>query len=161
DGQYCTDTADRQHIRNRVRRNDYGFTLGGPVEIPKLYHGRDKTFFFVNFEQFRQSNVNSTTITTVPTPAYRQGNFSTALCNSYIGGASDGTGGTCVPYPAVTGQGAADPAGTQLVQGMIFNPYTTTVVNGQQVRTPFANNTIPQSLMDPISLAIQKYLPLP
>jgi hypothetical protein len=40
-----------QHIRNVVRRNDYGFTLGGPVWIPKVYNGRDRTFFFFNFER--------------------------------------------------------------------------------------------------------------
>ncbi|HTA44077.1 MAG TPA: TonB-dependent receptor [Bryobacteraceae bacterium] len=162
-GLYCTDTADRQHIRNRVRRNDYGFTVGGPVWIPKVYNGRNKSFFFVNFEQFRQNNLNGTTTTTVPTPAYRAGNFSTALCSSYIGGAADGTGGTCVPYPGVTqgGKPAVDTNNTPLVQGMIFNPYSTAIVGGQQVRTPFSNNTIPASLQDPVSLAIQKFLPLP
>jgi hypothetical protein len=35
-----------QHIRNSQRRNDYGFTLGGPIAIPKVYNGHDKTFFF-------------------------------------------------------------------------------------------------------------------
>src|SRR6516225_9290272 len=34
-----------QHIRNAVRRTDYGFTLGGPIRIPKVYNGKDKTFF--------------------------------------------------------------------------------------------------------------------
>jgi hypothetical protein len=43
-----------QHVRNPIRQNDYGFTLGGPIKIPKLYNGHDKTFFFFNFEQFRQ-----------------------------------------------------------------------------------------------------------
>jgi hypothetical protein len=161
DGAYCTDTG-RQHIRNRVRRNDYGFTFGGPVRIPKLYNGRDRTFFFVNFEQFRQANVSSNGVATVPTLAYRAGDFSTALCNSYTGGTLDG-GGTCNPYPAITtgGAPAVDPAQTRLVQGTIFDPYTTQFVNGQPVRTPFSNNTIPLSRQDPVALAIQKLLPLP
>ena len=42
-------------VKNPLNRNDYGFTLGGPVRIPKLYNGKDKTFFFFNFEQFRQT----------------------------------------------------------------------------------------------------------
>ncbi|HWF08704.1 MAG TPA: carboxypeptidase-like regulatory domain-containing protein, partial [Bryobacteraceae bacterium] len=42
-------------IRNRQRRNDYGFTVGGPVLIPKLFNGRDKLFFFFNFEQYRET----------------------------------------------------------------------------------------------------------
>ena len=151
-----------QHIRNRLRRNDYGFTVGGPIRIPKVYDGRNKSFFFVNFEQFRQSNLTSSGIITVPTAAYRAGNFSTALCNSYTGGAVDGTGGTCQPYKALTVNGAPaiDPAGTNLVQGMIFDPYSTRVVNGQQVRTPYTNNTIPTSMQDPVAVAIQKLLPV-
>ncbi len=44
-----------QHIRNAVRRNDFGFTVGGPIRIPKVYNGTNKTFFFVNFEQFRET----------------------------------------------------------------------------------------------------------
>jgi hypothetical protein len=40
-----------QHIRNPVRQNDFGFTLGGPVKIPKLYNGHDRTFFFFSFER--------------------------------------------------------------------------------------------------------------
>jgi hypothetical protein len=150
-----------QHIRNRIRRNDYGFTVGGPVRIPKVYNGTNKTFFFVNFEQFRQNNLTNSTIDTVPTTAFEQGNFSTALCSSYVGGAVGGAGGVCKPFPAITsgGQPAVDPAGTNLVQGAIFNPYTTQVVGGQQVRTPFPNNTIPTSLMDPVALALQKLLP--
>jgi hypothetical protein len=45
-----------QHIRNAVRRNDWGFTVGGPLVIPKVYNGHDKTFFFFNFEQFRRAD---------------------------------------------------------------------------------------------------------
>src|SRR5712691_9132951 len=37
-----------------ARRHDYGFTVGGPVVLPKLYNGHDKTFFFFNFEQYRE-----------------------------------------------------------------------------------------------------------
>jgi len=40
---------DGQHVRNPLRQNDYGFTLGGPVKIPKIYDGHDKTFFFFSF----------------------------------------------------------------------------------------------------------------
>ena len=37
--------------RAKTRRNDYGFTFGGPAWIPKVYDGRNRTFFFVNWEQ--------------------------------------------------------------------------------------------------------------
>jgi Carboxypeptidase regulatory-like domain len=154
---------DGQHIRNRLRRNDYGFTFGGPVWIPKVFNGKNRTFFFVNFEQFRQNNFTSGGLTTVPTAAYRAGNFASALCNSYVGGSLDGTGGTCTRFPAVTagGQPAVDPAGTTLVQGQIFDPYSTHTAGGQNVRTPYPNNAIPATSMDPVAVAIQKLLPLP
>ena len=40
---------------DRPSKNDYGANLGGPVRIPKLYNGRDKTFFFFNWEQYREN----------------------------------------------------------------------------------------------------------
>src|SRR5262249_26870596 len=49
-----------QHVRDRQRRTDYGFTLGGPVVIPKVFNGRDKLFFFFNFEQFRETQTLNT-----------------------------------------------------------------------------------------------------
>lgn len=57
------------------KRNQFGFSLGGPVVIPKLYHGRNKTFFFADYEGLRQLE-GTTTITTVPTVAERTGDFS-------------------------------------------------------------------------------------
>jgi hypothetical protein len=71
----CPTNPNSGHIKNDIRRNDYGFTLGGPVRIPKLYNGKDKTFFFFNFEQFRQTTITNNGLATVPIPAYRQGNF--------------------------------------------------------------------------------------
>jgi len=162
DGRFCTSIDTRQHIRNRVRRSDYGFTVGGPIRIPKVYDGRDKTFFFFNFEQYRNSNFVSTGLISVPTQAYRNGNFSTALCSSYTGGGLDGLGGTCNLFNPITQAGApaVDPNQTKLVQGMIFDPYSTKLVGGQQVRTPYPNNTIPLSAMDPVAVAVQKLMPV-
>ena len=71
-----------QLVRNPLRQNDYGFTLGGPIDIPKIYNGHDRTFFFFSFEQFRQSAVTSTTYGIVPTAAQRNGDFSAALSNN-------------------------------------------------------------------------------
>lgn len=39
--------------RPALRQNDFGFTVGGPVVLPKLYNGRNKTFFFVSYEALR------------------------------------------------------------------------------------------------------------
>jgi hypothetical protein len=76
-----------QHIRNPATQNDYGFTVGGPIRIPKVYNGTNRTFFFFNFEQFRQNLTTENSLTTVPTVAYRQGNFGTAGCFAYVGNA--------------------------------------------------------------------------
>ncbi len=58
------------------RQNQYGVAVGGPVIIPKLYHGRDKTFWFFNWEGFRERQ-GQTNISSYPTQAQRNGNFST------------------------------------------------------------------------------------
>jgi hypothetical protein len=58
-----------------LRRNQAGATAGGPLVIPKVYNGKDKTFFFVDYEAFREK-VASPTILTVPTAAQRTGDFS-------------------------------------------------------------------------------------
>src|SRR5262245_45518189 len=57
------------------RRNEYGFSNGGPVYIPKVYDGRNKTFYFVNFEKIPQRSPDSIA-TTLPTALQRQGDFS-------------------------------------------------------------------------------------
>ncbi|MBV9508136.1 MAG: TonB-dependent receptor [Acidobacteriia bacterium] len=149
-----------QHIRNAVRRNDYGFTLGGPIRIPKVYNGTNRTFFFFNFEQFRENRTISNSIQTVPTLAYRNGDFSTAGCFNYIAASN-----TCASSPPIvntaTGQPAVDPAGQTLAYGEIFDPATTRTVGNAQVRSPFPNNMIPPARFSPIAVQIQNFFPLP
>jgi Carboxypeptidase regulatory-like domain len=58
--------------------NRYGASIGGPVRIPKLYNGKDKTFFFYGWEG-NQWGKPGTTIGTVPTLAERNGDFSALL----------------------------------------------------------------------------------
>jgi hypothetical protein len=57
------------------RRNQFGGTLGGPVVIPKLYNGKNRTFFFLSYEGMRSSTA-SNVIRTVPTDSQKQGDFS-------------------------------------------------------------------------------------
>src|SRR5207302_8547296 len=57
------------------RYNQFGGSFGGPINIPKLYNGRNKTFFFADYEGFRRSAQQLLTLT-VPTLAMRQGDFS-------------------------------------------------------------------------------------
>lgn len=58
--------------------NQFGATLGGPVVIPHILNGRNKLFFFVDYEGKRQ-NQAQTYISTVPTAAFRTGDFSSLL----------------------------------------------------------------------------------
>jgi hypothetical protein len=61
--------------RGAFTQNQFGFNVGGPVYIPKLYNGRNKTFFFVDYEGFRLRQGQSYT-ETVPTAAERSGDLS-------------------------------------------------------------------------------------
>ena len=57
-----------------LRQNQYGFSIGGPVVLPKYNHDRNKTFFFWN-EEWRKRRNALTTLTATPTDALRAGNF--------------------------------------------------------------------------------------
>jgi hypothetical protein len=65
-------------------QNDFGGTFGGPVRIPHLYNGKDKTFFFVAYEGFR-FRTGGTSLQSVPNEDFRAGNLS-ALCDVYTAG---------------------------------------------------------------------------
>src|SRR5215471_6735984 len=54
-GQPFTTSGNGHLLRPTNRQDDYGFTVGGPIWIPKVYNGRDKTFFFFSWEQFLRS----------------------------------------------------------------------------------------------------------
>jgi outer membrane receptor protein involved in Fe transport len=60
----------------RLNRNQYGANVGGPVLIPKLYHGKNKTFFFFNWESGRQALGAVPGYAIVPTSAQRTGDLS-------------------------------------------------------------------------------------
>jgi hypothetical protein len=60
----------------KYRYNDFGFTIGGPVVIPKVYNGRDKTFFFVSENWLKEISYSSSTQAIVPTSEERTGDFS-------------------------------------------------------------------------------------
>ena len=60
------------------RRNEFGFALGGPLTLPGIHQGRDRTFFFGEYQGFRQV-LGATEVLSVPTPAERQGLDATAF----------------------------------------------------------------------------------
>ena len=127
--------------RPRARRNDYGFTLGGPVYLWHLYDGRNRTFFFFNFEEFRENTTINNLYQTVPIAEYRQGDFRKAITTKLIGN---------------------DPLGRPMYEGMIYDPATTRAApDGRLFRDPFPNNIIPRERWDPVAVKIQALFPLP
>ncbi len=134
-------------VRPRNRRNDFGGTLGGPVRIPKLYNGRNKTFFFFNYEEFLE-NTGYAFNDTVPTPAFLNGDFSAISPN--------GTCSLCSLYGIPTAKITTDPAGNPVYANEIFDPRSR-LPNGTAV--PFANNQISPSLFNPTSIALMKLFP--
>ncbi len=77
-------------------QNQFGFTLGGPVWIPKIYNGKNKLFWFMSYESTRQVQFASDPNLTLPTAAMRSGDFSGTGVIIYdpLTGNADGTGRT-------------------------------------------------------------------
>jgi Carboxypeptidase regulatory-like domain len=115
-----------------------GGALGGPIKIPKIYNGQNRSFFFFSFETNRGSNVLQLIDPTVPPTPWRSGDFS-ALCTEYS------ASGVCLPG-----------RGTQLL-----NPFVRDAA-GNKVPIPF--NRIQNSMLsiNPVSQRIQeRFYPLP
>jgi hypothetical protein len=111
-----------------------GFDIGGPVRIPRLYNGRNKLFFYFEYDKITNIQANpNTPIFTVPTAAERTGDFSALLS---------------VPNAS---------------NYIIYDPRTAATVNGHVTRTPFPNNIIPSSLIaaNPIYKFYTQEYPLP
>ena len=124
----------------KQRSNAYGFTVGGPVVIPKVYDGRNKTFFFVNVDWLKfRSGVLPGFGNTTPIDAFKQGDFSALLTGAQVG---------------------TDALGRPILGGQIFDPTTTrNAPNGVTVRDPFPGNIIPAG--HPLrSVVAGKYVPL-
>jgi len=115
------------------RQNDYGGTFGGPVVIPHLYNGKDKTFFFFSWEQYRQTQGGVST-STVPTAAMRNGDFSALLGPPLT-----------VPVGNTTHPVINPCDGSPILVGQIFDPSTTQTINGVQCRTAFPGNILSPS----------------
>lgn len=122
--------------RDPLRQNVYGASFGGPVSIPKLYNGKDRTHFFAAYESYherRQSPISQRSAS----PAMRTGDFSALCVEGFVAG-------VC---PNLNHQ--------------LFDP-TSTVPDpakvGTYIRKPYLNNKITQAL-DPTALAYQALFP--
>lgn len=130
--------------RDQLKRNQFGGTIGGPVTIPGLYSGKDRTFFFTGYQATRiRNNVNGLQ-SFVPTQADLNGDFSSLLT-----------------------PGGNNPFGNKIVH--IKNPASplpcdaTTGNTSSQSGVPggcYPNNQVPTSLFDPAAVALTKLLPV-
>jgi hypothetical protein len=146
-------TPEGGKFRPRNRRNDWGGTFGGPFIIPKVYDGKNRTFFFYSYERFKEAQA-LTFNDTLPSAAFRAGDFSSISPN---GGAGFNTS-LGVPTNSLT----TDALGRQVFANTIYDPTTrTTAANGVGVANPFPNNKIPLDRFSPVAVAIQNLLPAP
>jgi hypothetical protein len=148
-------------LRTASKRNDYGFTFGGPIRIPKVYDGKNRSFFFWSFEQFREQLNVTTSTPTVPIPEYRAGNFQPLIIASGNRNLLE------------SGRNYVDPLGRTFQDGAIFDPNTDRPVvcpatgsnctpgSSTSVRDQFPNNTIPLVRFDAVAVNILKLVPLP
>ena len=109
--------------KGAFHNNIYGFSVGGPVYLPKVYNGRNKTFFFLNYEGTKYNIGSNSATMGVPTDNEKNGDFSQT----------------------------PNFAGTAIVQ--ISDPLTGVLdpTTGIITRTPFTNDTIPGDRIDPLS----------
>lgn len=111
-------------IRRAIyKQHDFGASLGGPIQIPKLYNGKNRTFFFVSYEAFRNRDGAAGSVRTVPTAEMYDGDF-----RNWVDANRNR-----IPIYDPTSQ--------------------TTAADGTVTRTPFANNQVPKSLFDPTVVA--------
>jgi len=135
-----TNDGSGRLLRPRQRRNDWGFSLGGPVILPKLYNGHNKAFFFFNFEHYGETTVTNNVSTTVPTLAYRAGDFSKALTGRNLG---------------------TDGLGRAILENTVYDPNSDFISNGLRYRNPYDQNVIPSTNLDSVATKIQNLIPLP
>ncbi len=103
------------------KQNDFGVTAGGPIYIPKIVHGKDRSFFFFSYEGFRNRTGANGTVFTIPTPEMYNGDFS----------------------KWVTSTGAVIPVYNPI--GQVTNS------DGSVTRQPFPGNQVPKSLFSAAS----------
>ena len=155
--------------RQEYRQNQFGGTIGGPVIIPKLYNGRDKTFFFFDYQANLQVQPAQYT-ETVPTALMQSSGFTNLQdLITYNGGTKTDALGRVFPYGAVL-----DPATTRSVAAGAIDPVSglpNTSAGQIYVRDPFYTggsvagitnftgnptllNQIPASRLDPTAVKV-------
>lgn len=142
-------TAAANRPQPTLKYNQFSFAAGGPVWIPKVYNGKNKTFWFGAFEPFyRRDHLDQYGL--LPTDAMRQGDFSDVV----------NTASGWIPKSVAAQYAAIAPAAVAPVDSTIYQNYN--LVNGNQfapitlatgaTATPFPGNVIPKSMLDAAAL---------
>ena len=140
---------DTPGTHSELRRNQFGATIGGPVYIPHIYNGHNKTFFLVSEESFREV-AGQNSITVVPTLLERAGNFTQSI-NTYTGTALPSN---YLTNPLGTGKSTPFPATDPCY---VYNPAT-----GTNVSAGYTNgDCVPQANFNPVAVQLMNYIPLP
>jgi Carboxypeptidase regulatory-like domain len=152
-------TSGALHTR-QLRYNDFGGTLGGPVVLPHIYNGKDKTFFFFSWDTSILHLIGPG-VYTVPTPLMSQGNFSEDPNTQY---------GLWDPYttqgPDSNGEFARSMFGTPLVPNgctgyLQANSNGTTTAVNPTTQTCNPTNSLPLNRLDPVAMFFMKSFPQP
>ncbi len=133
--------AAGEEVRRRppVKLSNYGYAFHGPVWIPKVYNGRNRTFFFNSLEVTRRRDFTSTGFIALPVVDFKRGNFSKLLDPVFTGNANSGR------------QIGTDALGRPVIFGQLYDPRTARQVGNAVVRDPFPGNIIPQSAWSSVS----------
>jgi hypothetical protein len=142
-------------------QNEYGFTIGGPISIPKVFNGHDKLFFFATFDKFKSSQGANPTASTLPSTLMRAGNFQELLPTS-AGGLGNTSGANYPIYDPTTQASCTAHSTTGACRYQYgYGPGATNGAAGAPVRTSAPVNVIPASQLSPISQYLEKFLPAP
>jgi hypothetical protein len=137
--------------RGAYQRNQFGATLGGPVLIPRLYDGRNHTFFFVDYEGLRTRQERPLQ-DVVPTAAMRSGDFSALIDYTSDAGVTDCNGGPTY---------AGEIFNTRLTRKDKMSPTGFCGLPFGYDSSAKPINIVPPSLFDPLAISLIKLWPLP
>ena len=137
--------------KSTLRENNFGGNIGGPIR-------KNKTFFFFNFEGDRKHQFSFTGLSTVPTPAMLQGDFSAWTAAGGDTGQQDALGRDIYKWAIY------DPTSTRVVPAGATDTVTGLVNNSgadATIRDPFPNNQIPASMFSTATSTLLQYFPKP
>ncbi|HEY0307574.1 MAG TPA: TonB-dependent receptor [Acidobacteriaceae bacterium] len=140
-------------------QNEFGFAVGGPISIPKLFNGHDKLFFFGTFDKFMSSQGANPTSSTVPTTLMRKGDFRELIpADATTGGLGNKSGVTYKIYDPTT------QAACTAFYGFACRyqyGYTHGATPSSDQVLVGAANVIPAGEISPIATYMQQFLPPP